>query len=83
MSDRMHDANEIKEAFMQQLGGLGYGICGGLAASKAFDREVAMMQVIVTNILRRGDGKETPIRIIRQVWTMDGQLIAELDPLSE
>ena len=45
-------------------------------------RDVQVMQCIVTNILRRGSGTDgSPIRIIRQVWTLDGELIAERDPL--
>ena len=45
------------------------------------DAEVQLIQAIVTNLLRRGTGDErNPIRIIRQVWTTDGQFIAEYDP---
>lgn len=37
--------------------------------------------VIITTILRRGEGVESdPIRIITQVFSMDGKLIAEYDP---
>ena len=42
---------------------------------------VKVMQVIETTLLRRGVGIQTdPIRIITQYWTMDGQLIVEIDP---
>lgn len=38
-------------------------------------------EVVVTKLLRRGDGTENnPIRIITEVWTRDGQKIAEDDP---
>ena len=40
-----------------------------------------LIQVIETTLERRGDGKETPIRIIRQYWSEDGELLAESDPL--
>ena len=39
--------------------------------------------VIETQLLRRGSGKDfnDPIRIVRQYWTPDGKLLAEVDPL--
>lgn len=49
---------------------------------KCCDKEVTVMQVIRTTNLRRGDGKETPIRAITQFWSMDGDLLAEVDPLA-
>ena len=42
-----------------------------------------IIQVIVTKLLRRGDGVKTPIRIITQYWTLDGKLLAEVDPLND
>lgn len=46
--------------------------------------QVEIKQVVVTELLRRGRGmEESPIRIIRQVWSMDGLLIAEYDPQLE
>jgi hypothetical protein len=40
-----------------------------------------VMQVIVTELERRGAGVEgSPIRIIRQYWDFDGNLLAEVDP---
>ena len=39
-----------------------------------------VIEVIETTLTRRGDGKETPIRIITQYWSKDGQLLAERDP---
>lgn len=41
-----------------------------------------VIQVIRTTLLRRGDGKEDPIRIIEQFWSLDGQLLAENDPIA-
>ena len=44
------------------------------------DREVAVMKVVVTNILRRGKGTDSdPIRIVRQVWSEQGELLAEME----
>ena len=40
-----------------------------------------VIQVIRTDILRRGDGKFTPIRVITQYWSLDGKLLAEVDPM--
>lgn len=42
-----------------------------------------LMEVIVSTIARRGDGKDTPIRIVRQVFTKEGHLIAEYDPCKD
>ena len=46
--------------------------------------EVEVLQVIRTTLLRRGSGdsNQSPIRIITQYWTMDGQLLFEIDPCS-
>lgn len=41
---------------------------------------IEVKEVIVTDILRRGDGKKTPIRSVLQVFEKDGTLIAENDP---
>lgn len=49
---------------------------------KSADKEVMVMQVIRTTNLRRGDGtNRSPIRAITQFWSMDGDLLAEVDPL--
>lgn len=40
-----------------------------------------LQEVIVTDIMRRGDGKDDPIRIITQYWSKNGELLAEVDPL--
>ncbi len=45
---------------------------------------VKVTQVIITTLLRRGKGVENdPIRIITQIWDMDGNLIVEIDPLKK
>ena len=49
---------------------------------KCCDKEVMVMQVIRTTNLRRGDGVNTPIRAITQYWSMQGDLLAEVDPLA-
>jgi hypothetical protein len=46
-------------------------------------KPVSIQEVIITRILRRGNGKTTPIRIITEVWTKEGDKIAELDPCPE
>ncbi len=46
-----------------------------------YTKTVTLLQVIVTNIERRGTGeKNSPIRIIREIWTTDGEKIGEYDP---
>lgn len=47
------------------------------------DGDAKVIQVIVTHLQRRGDGKADPIRIITQYWSLEGKLLAEVDPLSE
>jgi hypothetical protein len=42
-----------------------------------------VVSVILTSLKRRGDGKDTPIRIVYQYWTLDGKLLAEVDPLPQ
>jgi len=44
--------------------------------------QARVIQVIETTLLRRGDGKtsETRIRLVTQYWSMDGHLLAEVDP---
>lgn len=44
--------------------------------------EVKLMQVIYCTKERRGDGKSdiSPVRAITEVFTTDGELIAEKDP---
>ncbi len=39
-----------------------------------------LLQVIETNLLRRGDGTEAdPVRKVTQYWSTDGVLLAERD----
>ena len=44
------------------------------------NKEVQLMEVIVTTLTRKGDGKNTRMRIVTQVWSKEGKLIAENDP---
>lgn len=40
-----------------------------------------VIPVIVTDLATRGAGVEgDPVRRIRQIWSLDGQLLAEVDP---
>lgn len=41
-----------------------------------------VIQVIETTLSRRGTGKDetSPIRCITQYWSLDGELLAEVDP---
>lgn len=45
--------------------------------------EVEVIQVIKTRLLRRGNGKTDPIRVIEQYWDMTGKLLWEYDPLDK
>ena len=45
---------------------------------------IRVEKVILSTLRRRGAGKEgDPIRIITEVYTLDGELIAEYDPINE
>lgn len=39
-----------------------------------------VIQVIETTLKIKGNGKDTPIRQITQYWSLDGNLLAEVDP---
>jgi len=39
-----------------------------------------VIQVIETTLTRRGNGKDTPIRIVTEYWSLDGRLLVESDP---
>lgn len=40
-------------------------------------------QVIITRIGRRGSGApDSPVRVITQIWTPEGELLGEFDPCS-
>lgn len=58
--------------------------------SKSFDEpfygeRARVIEVVETNLLRRGEGKSPidPIRIVTQYWSLDGKLLAEVDPHHE
>ena len=41
-------------------------------------------QVIVTELERRGKGTpEDPVRRVRQFWSLEGKLLAEVDPCDD
>ena len=45
------------------------------------DIDVEVIRVIRTNLLQRGEGVEKdPIRRIEQYWSLDGELLWEIDP---
>jgi hypothetical protein len=48
-------------------------------------RELEVIKLIRTTILRRGEGlsKDDPIRVITQYWDMQGNLVAEYDPCAK
>lgn len=39
-----------------------------------------VIQVVEATLSRRGDGEETPIRIVTEYFSTDGELLAERDP---
>jgi hypothetical protein len=45
-------------------------------------KEVEVVKMIKTKLLRRGEGKmkSDPIRIIEQYWDFEGNLLFEIDP---
>lgn len=45
---------------------------------------LCVTQVIISNTKRRGKGIEgDPIRVVTEVFTLDGKLIAEYDPYKD
>lgn len=44
---------------------------------------VIIQEVIICTKKRRGDGINDPIRVITEVFTKDGKLIAEHDPINQ
>lgn len=52
--------------------------------TKPYDRPTVfgarVISVIETMLELRGDGKTDPYRRIIQYWSLDGQLLAEVDP---
>jgi hypothetical protein len=47
-------------------------------------KQAEVLQVIRTTLELRGSGtKESPMRRITQYWTLNGELLAEVDPLPE
>ena len=53
-----------------------------IQSNELFEQEnVEILKVIRTNLTTRGDGISNPIRIITQYWTLNGELLFELDPI--
>lgn len=46
------------------------------------DKEVEVLQVIRTTLTRRGTGKDesSPVRRVTQYWSIQGELLCEVDP---
>jgi hypothetical protein len=45
-----------------------------------FAKDVEVIQVVRTNIATRGEGiEDDPVRRITQYWSLDGELLAEVD----
>lgn len=46
--------------------------------------QAKVIQVIETTLTRRGTGKDetSPLRIVTQYWSLDGKLLAEVDPIA-
>jgi hypothetical protein len=48
---------------------------------KQFEMDtVSVKELIVSTLARRGNGKQTPIRVVTEIFTKDGEKIAEHDP---
>lgn len=44
---------------------------------------VKLVHLIETTLTRRGKGVESdPVRVITQYWTVEGKLVAEVDPFA-
>lgn len=43
-------------------------------------KDAQLMEVIVTNLLVRGNGMNTPMRQVTQYFSKEGELLAEFDP---
>ena len=39
-----------------------------------------VIEVVETDLTKRGNGVDIPIRIVTQYWSKDGELLAEYDP---
>jgi len=47
-------------------------------------RQIEVKKVIITELDIRGAGTpEDPVRRIKQIWDMDGNLITEIDPYNK
>ena len=49
-----------------------------------FRPEVEVIEVVRTRLQRRGQGVVgDPVRILTQYWSLEGELLAEIDPFNE
>jgi hypothetical protein len=51
-----------------------------MSDGRNFGQCAKVIKVIQTDLEVRGNGKDTPLRIIRQYWSFEGDLLAEADP---
>lgn len=42
-------------------------------------KDVEILKLIRTNLTKRGNGKDDPVRIIEQYWDLEGNLVFEKD----
>lgn len=43
-------------------------------------KEVEKIEVIRTTLKVKGNGKDDPFRHVTQFWSLEGELLAEVDP---
>lgn len=83
--ENIRSAAHTREEAITQIATALDGWSRGAASETRFSmpllKDVTVQQVIVTTNMRRGNGSTDPIRKVLQVWSMDGDLIAENDPL--
>ena len=49
----------------------------------SFDRGARVIQVIETDLTMYGNGVDSVLRSVKQYWTLDGKLLAVVDPFPE
>lgn len=47
------------------------------------DKDLETIPVVRTRLKSRGDGKDDLFRVLTQYWSLDGQLLATVDPCDE
>ena len=53
--------------------------CNGVAPMTG----ARVIDVIETQLLSKGDSENNDFRIVKQYWTIDGKLLAEVDPVPD